>query len=85
MTVTISPQTELLLTEQAGRMGQNADTLADVLLQHALAEAAHDFEDSCAAISEALSGDPTEDMSLEQYRAQFETKRLRQAQKQEAA
>jgi hypothetical protein len=75
MTITISPQTETLLKEQAVRMGQDADVLADTLLQDLLAASAHDFEESCAAISEALAGDPADDISFDEYRAQFETER----------
>ncbi len=75
MTITLSPQTETLLREQANRAGQDADTFADTLLQDVLAEAARDFEESCAAISEALAGDPADDMPLEQYREQFEAQR----------
>ncbi|MBV9848528.1 MAG: hypothetical protein JO250_02455 [Armatimonadetes bacterium] len=75
MTVTISPETESLLREQAGRMGQDADVLADTLPQQALAEAARDFEESCTAIAEALAGDPAHDIPLEQYQARFEAER----------
>ena len=49
MTITISPQTETLLRDEAGRLGQNADSLADVLLQSVLAEARQDFEETCQA------------------------------------
>lgn len=85
MTITISPQTEALLKEQAGRMAQDADTLADTLLQSALEEAARDFEESCAAIAEALASDPADDLSLEEYRAQFEAERAARQRKRAAA
>ena len=85
MTVTISPRTETLLTEQASRTGQDAGRLADILLQQVLEEATRDFEEACAAIAEALASDPREDISLEQYQAQFEAKRNARPRKQEAA
>ena len=75
MTITISPQTETMLKEQAGRTGQNADLLADAMLQEMLLESAHDFEEACAAISEALASDPADDISLDEYRAQFKADR----------
>ena len=82
MTITLSPQTETLLKEQAERLGQDADTLADALLQSVLEETARAFEESCQAVAEALAGDPADDMPFEEYRAQFEAERAtrRQAQ-----
>jgi hypothetical protein len=85
MTITLSPQTEALLKEQAGRLGQDADTLADRLLHGALMEAARDFEESCAAIAEALESDPANDISFEEYQAQFEAEREARRQKRAAA
>lgn len=76
MTITLSSQTEALLKEQAGRIGQDADALADNLLQNILMSEASDFENSCAAISEELASDPANDISLAEYRAQFETERI---------
>ena len=55
MTITLSPQTEALLKEQAGRLGEDAGTLADTLLQSALEEAARDFEETGQAIAEGLA------------------------------
>lgn len=55
MTITLSPQTETLLKEQAEHLGQDADTLADELLQSALEGVARDFEESCAAIAEGFT------------------------------
>ena len=34
-----------------------------------------DYEESCAAIAEALAGDPADDTTLEEYRARSETER----------
>jgi predicted transcriptional regulator len=73
MTITLSPQTETLLQEQAERLGQDATTLADTLLQRALEDAARDFEESCAAIAEGFADiEAGRTVSLEEARAQFE-------------
>lgn len=69
MTITLRPQTETLLREAADRAGQSADTLADDLLAQVLAEQARDFEESCAAIAEALA-DESGDTAFEEYVAQ---------------
>ena len=55
MTVTLSPQTETLLSEQAQRTGQDTNTLADALLQEVLADAARHYEDTVQAIAEGLA------------------------------
>jgi len=76
MTITLSPQTETMLKEQAGRLGQDADAYAAALLQDVLEEAARDFEESCAAIAESLADiEAGRTYSLEEVRAQFEAER----------
>jgi len=76
MTITLSAQTEALLKEQAGRLGEDADTLADVLLQSALEEAVHDFEEAVEGIRRGLEAAATGDeMPFEEYVAQEREKR----------
>ena len=55
MTVTLSPRTEMLLSEQAQRTGQDTNSLADALLQDVLTDAARDYTDTVKAISEGLA------------------------------
>jgi predicted transcriptional regulator len=55
MTLTLSPQTETLLQEQAGLLGQEATELADALLLDALEAARQDYEETCQAIAEGLA------------------------------
>lgn len=55
MTVTLRPQTQALLQEQAGCLGQKADALADALLLSALRTAREDYEETCQAIAEGLA------------------------------
>lgn len=74
MTITVSRQTEARLLDAAERLGQDADALADDLLAQALEEEARDFEESCAAIAEALA-DESGDMPFEEYVAQERRKR----------
>lgn len=73
---TLDLETESLLKAQAGRLGQDADTLAASLRRDILERVDHDFDDSCAAVAEALASDPADDISLEDYRAQFEAARV---------
>ncbi len=76
MTITISPQTEALLKEQAGLLGQDADSLADTLLLAALEEAARDFEEACQGIAEGLAdAEAGRTFSFEEVRARFEAER----------
>ncbi len=74
MTITVSQQTEVLLLDAAKRLGLDADALADDLLALALEEEARDFEESCAAIAEALA-DESGDMPFKEYVAQERQKR----------
>lgn len=55
MTLTLSPQTETLLQEHAGLLGQEATGLADALLLDALEAARQDYEETCQAIAEGLA------------------------------
>lgn len=75
MTITLAPQTEAKLKEMATREGRDENALADALLADVLEAANRDFEEACEAISESLSSDPKHDISLEEYRAQFEAER----------
>jgi hypothetical protein len=75
MTITLAPQTEAKLKEMATREGRDENTLADALLAEVLEEANRDFEEACEAVSESLAGDPKHDVSLEEYRAQFDLER----------
>ncbi len=75
MTITLAPQTEAKLKEMATREGREENALADALLADVLEAANRDFEESCKAISESLANDPKQDVSLEEYRAQFESER----------
>ncbi len=75
MTITLAPHTEARLKEMAVREGREANALAEALLAEVLEEASADFEQSCAAVAEALASDPANDISLEEYKAQFEAER----------
>lgn len=75
MTITLAPQTEAKLKAMASREGRDENTLADTLLAEVLESANRDFEESCTAISESLASVPKHDVSLEEYRAQFESER----------
>lgn len=80
MTISISPQTETLLKQQAGRLGQDADTLADTLLQSALEEATRDFEEACQAIEEGLAdAEAGRTVSFEDARALWEARKTTSA------
>ncbi len=73
MVVTISPQTQALLQEQAGRLGQKADLLADTLLLSALRTVSEDYEETCQAIAEGLADiEAGRTVSFEDARAQWE-------------
>ncbi len=73
MVVNISPQTQELLREQAGRLGQKEDALADELLLSALREVSADYEETCQAIAEGLADiDAGNTVSFEEARAQWE-------------
>lgn len=87
MTVTLSPITEALLQEQAGRFGQDRDTLADSLLQQALEEAARDYEETCQAIAEGLADmEAGRTVPFAEVRAQWEAqKAARRSQMRDAA
>ena len=76
MTVTLSPQTETLLSEQAQRTGQDADALADALLQEVLADAAHDYEETVQAIAEGLADvEAGRTVSFAEARAQWQAQK----------
>ena len=80
MTITLSPQTATLLKEEAERQGQDADALADALLQSALEEAARDFEESCAAIAEGFADiEAGRTVSLEEARSEWEADKAARA------
>lgn len=86
MTITISPQTEALLKEQAGRLGEDADTLADTLLQSVLEEAARDFEEAVEGIRRGLeAGAAGDEMPFEEYVTQVREKRRRRGASQAVA
>ena len=55
MTLTLSQQTEMLLQEHAGLLGQEAMKLADALLLDALEAARQDYEETCQAIAEGFA------------------------------
>ena len=55
MTITLTPHTETLLKEQAGRLGQDTETLTEMLLRTALEEADRDFQQTCQAIADGLA------------------------------
>ena len=55
MTLTLRPETEARLREQAERLGQDVDSLADALLKDALEEAAREYDETCRAIEEGLA------------------------------
>ena len=76
MTITLSSTTEALLQEQAGRFGQDRDTLADALLQQALEDAALDYEETCQAIAEGFADiDAGCTVPFEKVRAQWEAQK----------
>jgi predicted transcriptional regulator len=87
MTVTLSPRTETLLQEQSGRLGQDKHTLADMLLQQALEEAALDYEETCQAIAEGLADmEAGRTVSFEEVRAKWEAQKVaRRSQTRDAA
>lgn len=76
MTLTLSTYTETLLQEHSGRMGEEADLLADALLQQALEEAARDYEETCQAIAEGFADvDAGRTIPFEEVRAQWEAEK----------
>lgn len=80
MVVTLSPQTQALLQEQAGRLGQKADALADALLLSALRTVSADYEETCQAIAEGLADiDAGRTVSFEEARAQWERQKASRA------
>ncbi len=80
MVVTISPQTETLLQEQAERLGQQADTLADRLLLDALQAGDEDYAETCQAIAEGLTDvDAGRTTSFEDAREQWEARKAARA------
>lgn len=86
MAVTISPQTEALLQEQAGRLGQKADTLADALLLNALQTADEDYEETCQAIAERLADlEAGRTTSFEEARARWEQQKVARVQRTQEA
>lgn len=73
MTLTLSPQTETLLQEQAGLLGQEATELADALLLNALEAARQEYEETCQAIAEGFANiDAGRTVSFEEVRARWE-------------
>ena len=87
MTLTLSPHTETLLQEQAGRLGQEARELADALLLDALEAARQDYEETCQAIAEGFADmDAGRTVSLEEAWAGREARRAaRQSSSRDAA
>lgn len=81
MVVNISPQTQALLQEQAGRLGQKEDALADELLLSALHAVSADYEETCQAITEGLADiEAGRTVSFEDARAQWEHQKAVRAQ-----
>jgi len=71
--INISPQTQALLHEQAGRLGQEEDTLADALVLRALQASGEDYEATCQALVEGLADvEAGRTVSFEEARAQWE-------------
>lgn len=86
MVVTISPQTEALLQEQAGRLGQKAEALADTLLLSALQTVDEDYEATCEAIAEGLADvEAGRIVSFDAARAQWETQKARRVRRVQGA
>ena len=80
MTVSISSQTQELLREQAGRLGEKPDALADTLLLEALRASQEEYEEMCQAISEGLADiDAGRTVSFEEARAQWEQQKAARA------
>ncbi len=80
MVVTLSPQTQALLQEQAGRLGQKAEALADTLLLSALQTINADYEETCQAIAEGLADiEAGRTVSFEEVRAQWEQEKAGRA------
>ena len=75
MTITLAPQTEAKLKEMANREGREVNALADDFLATVVEAADRDFEEACEAIAGSLAGDPKDDLSFEDYQAQFEAER----------
>ncbi len=76
MTLTLSPQTETLLQEHAGLLGQEARELADALLLDALEAARLDYEETCQAIAEGFADvDAGRTILFEEVRARWEAEK----------
>ncbi len=76
MTLTLSPQTETLLQQQAGLLGQEATELADALLLDALEAARQDYEETCQAIAEGFADvDAGRTIPFEEVRARWEAEK----------
>ena len=54
MTITLPPETETTLREQANREGLDVDTFANALLVEALEQKARDYAEAVRAIQEGL-------------------------------
>jgi len=86
MTILISSQTETLLQEQAGRLGQDADSLADTLLREVLEMEAREFEETCTTIVEGLADiEADRTVSFEDARTAWEAEKAARLQKVPAA
>ncbi len=78
MTLTLSPQTETLLQEHAGLLGQEARELADALLLDALEAARQEHEETCQAIAEGFADiDAGRTVSFEEVRARWEARKAK--------
>lgn len=81
MTVSISSQTQELLREQAGRLGEKPDALADTLLLEALRASREEYEETCRAITEGLADiDAGRTVSFEDARARWEQQKATRTQ-----
>ncbi len=85
MTITISPETESILREEAARRGQEADILADTLLAEALAFARREFEETVAGIERGLQAAAEgQERPFEDYVADVKRRRLERDREQKA-
>ena len=76
MTVTLSPQTETLLQEQAGLLGEEARELVDTLVLEALEARRQEYEETCQAIAEGLADmDAGRTIPFEEVRAKWESEK----------
>ena len=56
MTITLDPETEMLLREKARREGQEPQSIAKMLLANSLEADAQEYQETAEALHKALSG-----------------------------